>query len=145
MAFQADLEATAARVTDAPSVGPTMPPTFNLQEFALDSSFKRGLILSPESVLDVVPDLSWSSANLDEIELNIIRHIDGISPLSLLQTMLGIPQDELHVMLAMLLARQLVSVVQPVDSGVWKEPSSGVFECVPAQDVEDDETLAQTG
>lgn len=145
--FDADWEATetTTRVTDAPSVGPTMPPAFNLQDFARGSSSKGGLILAPDTVLELVPNVSWSCANLDLVEMNVVRHIDGISPISLLQTTLGISHDELQVMLVMLLARQLVMVVPPViRSGVWNEPSSGVFSCVPAVDEDEDEALART-
>ena len=87
-------------------------------------------MLSPDTVLELVPDVSWSSANLDLVEMNVIRHVDGVSPLSLLQTMVGISQDELQVMLAMLLARQLIMVVQVSKSGVWSEQGSGVFDRV---------------
>jgi hypothetical protein len=129
MILDADSESTTGTPTDAPSVGPTMPPAFDLQGFARDSSFSGGLVLSAETVLELVPNISWSEANLDLVEMNVIRHIDGISPLSLLETIVGISRDELEVMLAMLLARQLVMVVSDVmpRNGWVREPTSGVF------------------
>jgi hypothetical protein len=143
MALKADWEALgAARVTNAPAVGPTMPPAFNLQEFARGSSSKGALILSPDTVLDLVPNVSWADANLDLVEKNVLRYIDGIAPISLLETTLGVSHDELQVMLVMMLARQLVSVVPSATrSGVWSEPASGVFTCAAVADL--DEALAQ--
>src|SRR5262245_35655505 len=139
-----DFEATTGRITDAPSVGPTMPPTFNLHEFARDASVRGGgFVLSPETVFEVVPNVSWSSASLDLVEMNVIRHIDGISPLSLLQTVLGISYDELQVMLAMMLARHLVMVVPSSVKSDVRQPSSGVFKGLGFGDL--DVLLASTG
>ena len=149
MILDADSDSTAGTPTDAPSVGPTMPPAFNLQEFARDSGKNRGLVLNPDTVLELVVDVSWSSANLDLVEMNVIRHIDGVMPLSLLESVVGISFDELHVMLAMLLARQLVVVVPAAPAnhnGAFRvEPSSGVFKR-PELGVDVDTTsLSRTG
>ena len=62
------------RATHAPAVGPTMPPAFNLQDFARGSS-RGGLLLSPDTVLELVPDISWSSASLDLVEMNVVRTV----------------------------------------------------------------------
>ncbi len=150
MAFEKDRGTGYGRVTDAPAVGPTMPPAFNLQYFAHGSSLRGGMLLSPDTVLELVPDVSWSSASLDDIEMNVVRQIDGISPVSLLQSMLGMSHDELQVMLAMLLARQMVTIVPAATrSGVWhEEVGSGVFRAAAAvdQDTDDEDSLlARTG
>lgn len=118
--------------TDAPKVGPTMPPAFNLHEFARDSG---GLIVSTDTVLEPVSDLSWSAAGLDLVEMNVIRHIDGVSPVCLIETEVAISRDELQVMLAMLMARGLVRVVR--DERCDSEPVSGVFRTVAADDAEE--------
>lgn len=129
MILDADSDSTKGTPTDAPSVGPTMPPAFNLQDFARDSGNGCGLLLSPDTVLELVADVSWASANLDLVELNVIRHIDGVAPVGLLETVAGVSFDELQVMLAMLLARRLVVVVPTASprSSFRAEPTSGVF------------------
>lgn len=147
MMRHADLElTTTGTITDAPKVGPTMPPAFNLVDFARDSSSLRGLVVSPDTVLEVVPNVSWSAAGLDLVEMNVVRQIDGLSPVCLLEAVVGISRDELQVMLAMLLARGLIRVARDFqqDVGFEREPRSGVFSTVVAA-LEDDEDVARVG
>jgi hypothetical protein len=118
--------------TDAPKVGPTMPPAFNLHDFARDSG---GLIVSSDTVLETVSDLSWSAAGLDLVEMNVIRQIDGVSPVCMIESAVAMSRDELQVMFAMLMARGLVRVVR--EERYDSEPVSGVFRTAGAEDVEE--------
>jgi hypothetical protein len=132
---------TMGTPTDALKMGPTMPPAFNLHAFARDSGFTGGLVVSPDTVLEAVTNVSWSGAGLDLVEMNVIRQIDGVSPVGMLEAAIGMSRDELHVMLAMMMARGLVRALRDVQR-FDSEPASGVFETVAEAD---GELFAQVG
>lgn len=134
--------------TDAPKVGPTMPPAFNLDEFARDSSRGRGLVLTGDTVLEVVPNVSLSASALDLVELNVVRQVDGISPLWLLETQVAMARDELEVMLAMLMVRGIVRAVREEPATAAREPegpASGVFGRAEPILASEDDLLTGTG
>jgi len=115
----------AARPTDAPPVVPTIVPAFDVAEFARDSSFRRVPTLLSDTVLEVVENVSWSKAQLDLVEMEVIGYIDGVLPVTMLESMVTLSRDELHAMLVTLLARGFVRIgertfdVTPPNSGIY--------------------------
>jgi hypothetical protein len=112
--------------TDAPRARPTLVPPFSLEELARDAGFRSLPSLLSNTVLEVVEDVSWSAAKLDLVEIEVLGHVDGVSPVMLLESVVSVSRDELHAMLATLLARGVLRLVSqdPVD---LPGPASGIF------------------
>jgi len=126
--------------TDAPPVGPTVVPPFNIEGLARDLG--RGGPASPlsEAVLEVVSDVSWSEAKLDLVEIEVIHAIDGIAPVMLLESILPVSRDELHAILVTLIARGVLRIVAYPATG---EPPSGIYRKL--DELELDEDVAKAG
>lgn len=65
------------------------------------------------AVFEAVPDKAWT--DLDEVELRVIRLLDGVTPVAVLETMTGLPTDDLYGIIGSLLVRGLV-VEGPIDA-----------------------------
>jgi hypothetical protein len=129
MALFDDELGNAGRPTDAPRVGPTIVPAFDVEEFARDSGVKSFPSVLSDTVLEVVSDVSWSAAQLDLVEREVIEHLDGVSPVSLIESVLAMPREELHATLMTLLARGILAVATPAAS---HHPESGTVRRAPA-------------
>jgi hypothetical protein len=64
-------------------------------------------------VLRCVPDISWSDAQLDFDELNVMRNIDSVSSVLMLEAFLNIPREELRSILCTLIARGILTICEP--------------------------------
>lgn len=112
-----------ASTTITPGVGPTIRPTFDVEELARDSGFRGVSSLLSETVLEIVPDRSWRDARLDLVETELLSQIDGVAPLVLLESTTTISRDELYATLFMLIARGFVRVLEEAPEA---PPRSGV-------------------
>ena len=115
--------------TDAPPVGPTVVPPFDVEGLARDLGRGGPAPALSEAVLEVVSDVSWSAAQLDLVEREVIEHLDGVSPVSLIESVLAMPREELHATLMTLLARGILAVATPAAS---HHPESGTVRRAPA-------------
>jgi len=67
-------------------------------------------MLDDDLVLRCVPDVSWSEARLDFDELYVLRNIDGVAPVLLLESFVDLPREQLRSILFLLLSRGIVAV-----------------------------------
>jgi hypothetical protein len=102
--------------TDVPPSLPTLIPAFDVGQVARNAQ----VISSEDDVYVAVPGVAWSVEALDLTERNVLEHLDGIAPLWLVESSLGITRDELHSVLCVLQARGLVVLCDgPSESGTF--------------------------
>lgn len=109
--------------TDVPASRETSRPPFDLAKYAADVS---GDAKALDDLVPVcVPDVSWSEARLDFDELHVIRNVDAVSPVLLLETIVDMPRDQLRSILALLISRGILTVSEPFAnaSGFFARPT----------------------
>jgi hypothetical protein len=127
------------RRSDSPPAGPpTSRPPFDLERYAAEvfgaesgratageASPSSGPVLEDDLVLRCVPDVSWSEARLDFDELYVLRNIDGVAPLLLLESFVDLPREHLRSILFLLLSRGIVAFAPSATTSVIA--TSGFF------------------
>jgi hypothetical protein len=102
--------------TEVPPACPTIVPAFDVGQVARNAE----VVLSEDGVYEVVPDVQWSGESLDLVERMVLKMIDGVAPLWLLENLLGMRRDELHSTVCVLQARGFIrSSPGPTESGTF--------------------------
>jgi hypothetical protein len=102
--------------TEVPPAVPTIVPTFDVGQVARNAE----VVLSEDGVYEVVPDVQWSGESLDLVERMVLKMIDGVAPLWLIENLLGMRRDELHSTVCVLQARGFVRPSPgPTESGTF--------------------------
>jgi hypothetical protein len=98
------------KTTEMPVLRPTLPPPFDYAVFALCGTYapQRGAVGS--KVFCATPDVPWNA--LGAIELEVIRLLDGVMPVALVETMTALSTDDLYPTIAILLARGFITECQ---------------------------------
>jgi hypothetical protein len=99
-------------LSEAPPAMPTSRPPFDPAVYASEGLGAERLFLD-NVVLELVPDVSWSQAKLEYDELLVLGAIDGVSPVLLLESMLGLRREKLRSILFLLLSRGVLAVCAP--------------------------------
>lgn len=108
------------RSNDAPTIGSTTtsrppfdPDRYAAEVFAPPSARDASPMLDDDLVLRCVPDVSWSEARLEFDELYVLRKIDGVAPVLLLESFVDLPREQLRSILFLLISRGIVAVAPP--------------------------------
>jgi len=102
--------------TEIPPSVPTIVPTFDVGHVARSAE----VALSQDDVYELVPDVQWTGGVLDLVERMVLRTIDGVAPLWLLEHLLGMRRDELHSTVCVLTARGFIRPAEgPIESGTF--------------------------
>jgi hypothetical protein len=102
--------------TEVPPANPTIVPAFDVGQVARNAE----VVLSDDVVYEVVPDVLWSGQSLDLVERMVLKMIDGVAPLWLIENLLGMQRDELHSTVCVLQARGFIQAsAGPTESGTF--------------------------
>jgi hypothetical protein len=105
-------------LTEPPASRSTSRPSFDVDQYAAVVTGPDRVVLDDDLVLRCVPDVSWLEARLDFDELLVLRAVDGVSPILLLESFVDVPAEQLRSILYMLLARGIVAISRPPMPGV---------------------------
>ncbi len=84
----------------------TAPPPFDLAEFARNATRSADLATFEGKVFQARADVPWDT--LDAFLLEVVRLLDGIAPVALLESMTGASSEEVSAAIALLLAKGLI-------------------------------------
>jgi len=97
---------------------PTSRPPAYLNSYGADV-VERERLFRDDVVLQCVPDISWSEAQLDFDELNVMRNVDSVSSVLMLEAFLNVPREELRSILCTLIARGVLVICRATRSGFF--------------------------
>jgi hypothetical protein len=99
-------------VSEPPPALPTSVPPYDPAIYA-SAGYGAERLFVDNVVLEQVPNVSWSEAKLEYEDLRVLRAIDGVSPVLLLESLLAVPREQLRSILFLLLSRGIVAVTAP--------------------------------
>jgi hypothetical protein len=94
------------KITMVSGLRPTLRPLFNYAELARNATYAPQLAAIGAKVFAPTPDVPWNT--LSATELQVIRLLDGVMPVALVETMTKLSADELYLAIAILLARGFI-------------------------------------
>jgi hypothetical protein len=108
-------DSPTAMAESATSRPPFDPDRYAAEVFGAETTMARSASprLDEDLVLRCVPDVSWSEARLDFDELYVLRNIDGVAPVLLLESFVDLPREQLRSILFLLISRGIVAIAPP--------------------------------